>query len=141
MRRTRWLGGTLLTLVAALLLSSAGCGGGKDDKKTTTAPTTTGQASDDKSKDPKHAGWWCTEHGVPEHMCSLCLGDDEVQKQFKSKKDWCKIHERAQSQCFKCNPKLYEKFEAMYEAKYGKKPPAPPKEEFEDETKKKGGKA
>ena len=34
------------------------------------------------------------------------------------------------SQCFKCEPDLYKKFEAMYTAKYGKKPPRPPEQEF-----------
>ncbi|MBI2806347.1 MAG: hypothetical protein HYX68_15315 [Planctomycetes bacterium] len=75
-----------------------------------------------------HDGWWCQEHGVPEHICSLC--NDEVAAKLKKEGDWCRIHDRAKSQCFKCDPKLYEKFEAMYQAKYGKKPPRPPEEEF-----------
>ena len=44
---------------------------------------------------------------------------------FKQKGDWCKEHNRPESQCFLCNPKLEAKFAAEYEAKYGKKPPKP----------------
>ena len=44
---------------------------------------------------------------------------------FKDKGDWCKEHERPESQCFACNPKLADKFAAEYEAKYGKRPPKP----------------
>jgi hypothetical protein len=77
-----------------------------------------------------HGDWWCQEHGVPEHICSLCIGPEEVRKLFKDKGDWCPLHERAKSQCFKCEPGLYKKYEAMFEAKYGKKPPRPPEQEF-----------
>lgn len=82
----------------------------------------------------KHDGWWCEEHGVPESICSMCLPDDVVKKMFKDKNDWCEKHERAKSQCFKCNPKLYEKFVAMYKAKFGqdKEPPRPPESEFKE---------
>jgi hypothetical protein len=54
----------------------------------------------------------------------------DAKKRFKDMGDWCKLHDRAQSQCFKCDPGLYAKFEAMYVAKYGKNPEPPPKEEF-----------
>jgi hypothetical protein len=127
------------TLFAAAALIVGGCGkGGEPGKKG--QPGTGDQAKGklkDRDSDPtgggghESNGWWCTPHGVPEHLCSLCLPDDVVKKKFKDTGDWCKIHERAQSQCFKCNPKLYEKYEAMYVAKFGKKPERPPKEEFE----------
>lgn len=77
-----------------------------------------------------HEAWWCMEHGVPEHICSLCLPEPEVTKKFKDAGDWCKIHDRARSQCFKCDPTKYRKYEAMFEAKYGKKPERPPESEF-----------
>jgi hypothetical protein len=82
--------------------------------------------------DTKHSTWWCEEHGVPEHLCSLCMSDAEAKMKYKDKGDWCKIHNRAQSQCFKCDPSKYAKFEEMYELKYGKKPPRPPEEEFQN---------
>ena len=51
------------------------------------------------------------------------------------------LHDRAQSQCFKCDPSLYEKvFVPMYVAKAGKKPERPPEAEFVDESKKKDSK-
>ena len=68
-------------------------------------------------------GWWCVEHGVPEGECTRC--DASLTAGFKDKGDWCKEHDLPESQCFKCNPKRAEKFIARYEAKYGKKPPAP----------------
>lgn len=76
-----------------------------------------------------HSDWWCVEHGVPEEICSLC--SDQVAAKFKKAGDWCRLHDRAKSQCFKCEPGLYKKYEAMFVAKYGKKPPRPPKEEFQ----------
>ena len=75
-------------------------------------------------------GWWCSEHGVPEHMCSLC--NDEYAAKCKKDGDWCKKHDRAESQCFKCDPSRYQHFEEMYVARYGKKPKPPPKSEFEN---------
>ncbi len=78
-----------------------------------------------------HDGWWCEEHGVPEEMCSLCMSETDAKTKFKDKGDWCTLHDRAKSQCFKCDPALYAKYEAMYEAKYGNKPPRPPESEFQ----------
>jgi hypothetical protein len=131
MRLARNGSGVLLLVGAAFVLSGGGCA--KDDKKgTTPGPEAKAKDAKDGKKDLKtvaHAGWWCQEHGVPEHLCSLCLPDGE--EKFKKAGDWCKIHDRAQSQCFKCDPSLYKKYEAMYVAKYDKKPEPPPKEEFE----------
>ena len=132
----RWTSSLMVTAMAALVLSAAGCAGdnkgqqqtksdGKDPKK--------GDGGDGKKElkgGDKHDGWWCQEHGIPEHLCSMC--SDEVAAKHKKEGDWCKIHpDRAKSQCFKCEPELYKKFEAMYVAKYNKKPEPPPKEEFE----------
>ncbi len=123
----RWSVSILLLFMAALVLSSAGCtkkeGNGKDQQA---------KAKEESKKelDPKdkHDGWWCPEHGVPEHLCSLC--QDDVAAKSKKEGDWCKIHDRAQSQCFKCDPLKYKKFEDMYVGKDYKKPERPPDEEF-----------
>ena len=77
----------------------------------------------------KHDAWWCSEHGIPEHECLMCLHSEE---DLKKKGDWCEKHDRAKSQCFKCDPKLREKYAAKYRAKYGKEPPPI---EVEDEKK------
>jgi len=42
----------------------------------------------------------------------------------RMKGDWCKAHDRPESQCFICHPELKEKFAAPYRAKYSKEPPA-----------------
>jgi hypothetical protein len=74
-------------------------------------------------------GWWCEEHGIPEEFCGLC--NAEYRNKRKTEGDWCELHHRLKSQCFKCDPSLYEKvFEPMYVAKYGKKPERPPETEF-----------
>ncbi len=44
-------------------------------------------------------------------------------EKYKAKGDWCAEHNRAESQCFKCDPSRAEKFAKLYEAKFGKKPP------------------
>jgi cobalt-zinc-cadmium efflux system membrane fusion protein len=70
-----------------------------------------------------HESWWCSEHGVPEEVCAQC--STKIAKQFKAKGDWCQQHDRPESQCFICHPELEAKFAALYEAKYGQKPPKP----------------
>ena len=51
------------------------------------------------------------------------MSDPEVdkinEKKLKAKGDWCKDHDRADSQCFVCHPELEAKFAARYEAKVG----------------------
>jgi hypothetical protein len=44
---------------------------------------------------------------------------------FKEAGDWCKEHNRPESQCFLCNPARFDQFAARYEAKFGAKPPKP----------------
>ena len=44
---------------------------------------------------------------------------------FKAQGDWCKEHDRPDSQCFVCHPEKEAEFAAQYEAKYGKQPPKP----------------
>src|SRR5262245_41561384 len=97
-----------------------------------------------KNKEPKAKpvassgghGWWCTEHGIPEEECSMCLSSAKVKTMFKDKGDWCDKHERAKSQCFICDPKLKEVFAAKYRAKYDKEPPPIEDEEPKKEDKK-----
>ena len=135
MRMSQATSGILFVCVAAVITAASGCG--KNDVKESVAKP---KSAVDKSSDQDaktiattgtaHEGWWCQEHGVPEHLCSLC--SDEMAAKFKKEGDWCKLHDRAQSQCFKCDPDLYKKYEAMYVAKFNKKPPMPPREEFEN---------
>jgi hypothetical protein len=139
MRWQHCFGSLVLAGVAVIGLVASGCTkndpAAKDKGKTTTAKTTEKDDHKDHKEakaDPKkgdHSGWWCQEHGIPEHLCSMC--SDEVAAKHKKDGDWCKIHDRAKSQCFKCEPGLYRKFEEMYVAKYNKKPEPPPKGEFE----------
>ncbi len=70
-----------------------------------------------------HGGWWCYEHGVPEEQCAMC--DIKLAAELREKGDWCDEHNRPDSLCFQCHPENAEKFAALYEAKYGKKPPKP----------------
>ena len=94
-------------------------------------PAAQAESKQDAKGGSAHAGWWCDPHGVPEAECSMC--DDKVYKTYKDKGDICPKHEdRAKSQCFICNPQLWEKSAARYKAKEGKDAPwpvdnAPPK--------------
>jgi hypothetical protein len=139
MRWTHRIGGLVLTLAAGAALVVAGCG--KTESQTEQASGKGGPAAGKESpgqtqvaqagakKGEAGHGWWCAEHGVPEALCSLC--SDALAARLKKEGDWCKEHDRAASQCFRCDPKRYEKFAAMYEARYGKTPPRPPESEFQ----------
>ncbi len=70
-----------------------------------------------------HEGWWCDEHGVPEEECAQC--NTKLVADFKAKGDWCGKHNRPDSHCFVCHPEKETEYAALYEAKYGKKPPKP----------------
>jgi hypothetical protein len=84
----------------------------------------------DKKEETEHDTWWCEEHGIPEEECGLC--NRAYRDQKKAEGDWCAEHKRLKSQCFKCDPTLYERvFEPKYVAKFGKKPPRPPDKEFQ----------
>lgn len=127
--KLRWTASLALLGLAAFV---TGCGGGDDatPSGTTDAGGTTPVAAapdgDDHDKNEEgggHDGWWCVEHGVPEAECPRC--DSSLIAQFKDEGDWCKEHDRPESQCFICSPKRSDKLAARYEAKFGKKPPAP----------------
>ncbi|MCI0642569.1 MAG: hypothetical protein L0Y72_13675 [Gemmataceae bacterium] len=123
MKFAHWASCILMFAAAAVLVSASGCA--KEPPKKSGGD---GKQEIVKGKEGPHEGWWCAEHGVPEEMCSLCSAD--VAAKLKKEGDWCKLHDRAQSQCFKCDPSKYAKFEAMHEAKFGKKPERPPETEF-----------
>jgi hypothetical protein len=76
-----------------------------------------------KASGHSHDGWWCDEHGVPEDVCAQC--NSKLVADFKAKNDWCDKHNRPDSHCFVCHPEKEAEFAALYEAKYGKKPPKP----------------
>ena len=83
MKLTRLSFGVLFLFVAATLWSGTGC-----TKKEGKDPIAKARArSEDAKKEPegKHDGWWCPEHGVPEHLCSLC--NDEVAAKLKPAPD------------------------------------------------------
>ncbi len=126
------LGSSLILAAIALIVSGIGC---NKIEKTVQQAKGKADSADTKGEGKPaaaHEGWWCQEHGVPEDLCSICMSEANAKKKFKDNGDWCKIHDRASSQCFKCDPTRYKKFEDMYIAKYNKKPEPPPKEEFEN---------
>ena len=114
------------TAIAAFGISIAACS--KSPEKTASASVT-----DDKvaTAGHTHEGWWCNEHGVPEEVCAQC--NIKLVAEFKAKGDWCGAHNRPESQCFICHPEKEAEFAALYEAKYGEKPPKPAAEVAERE--------
>jgi len=125
----------LLSLFAGAVLVT-GCGKSDQARNKDSGASNKATSVAEKKKDG-HSGWWCKEHGIPEHECLMCLYSEA---ELKKKGDWCEKHERAKSQCFICNPSLKEKYAAKYRAKYGKEPPPieeekEKKDEKKDETK------
>lgn len=47
---------------------------------------------------------WCSEHGVPESLCTRC--NAQLIPAFKATNDWCEEHGLPESQCKICNPGL-----------------------------------
>ncbi len=108
----------LFALATGMGLVLTGCGNA--DKQGVVEPTDgvkPAAAADIAQRD------WCPEHGVPESECGQC--NAKLAAEFQKKGDWYKEHNRPESQCFVCNPKAAEKFAAVYEAKFGEKPPKP----------------
>ena len=105
-------------MLALTLLVFAGCA-----TEETSSPEKKAAKEEAPTKpDTTHSGWWCVEHAIPEAECSMCSA--AYAKECKEKGDWCEEHDRAKSQCFKCDPSLAEKYAKLYQAKYGKQPPA-----------------
>jgi cobalt-zinc-cadmium efflux system membrane fusion protein len=103
------------SILSIALATSLGCGNSNAPNLSTAEnvkPTHAGHS---------HDAWWCAEHGVPEEVCALC--NSKVAADFKAKGDWCREHDRPESQCFVCHPEKETEFVALYEAKYGTKPP------------------
>ncbi|MGQ0633806.1 MAG: RND transporter [Planctomycetaceae bacterium] len=118
-----------LAFVAAGALF-AGCGETSGVSSGTNQPASgESLAAFPAGKEHDHSGWWCTEHGVPEDQCGRC--STKLTSQFKREGDWCQKHDRPESQCFICHPEYEGKFVALYEAKFGKKPPERPSESDE----------
>lgn len=63
---------------------------------------------DDESR---FAGKWCSEHGVPESVCTRC--NSALIAGFKATNDWCGEHGLPETQCTICNPQVREKWAAM----------------------------
>ncbi len=106
---------------AVMLFASAIVGCGED---TGTEGNDTNAASGNATEgDPTHGGWWCVEHGIPEDQCAMC--NSELAASMRAGGDWCESHNRPESLCFQCDPSRADQFVALYEAKYGKKPPVP----------------
>lgn len=47
---------------------------------------------------------WCSEHAVPESLCTRC--DASLIPAFQATGDWCPEHALPESQCKLCNPEL-----------------------------------
>jgi hypothetical protein len=114
---------TSSSIVSLLLVAGlSGCGQSASEPGAsgTGVEETFAQDSDEQHS---HDGWWCDEHGVPEEVCTRC--SPKLVADFKAKGDWCEQHDRPESQCFICHPEQEAEFVALYEAKYGTKPPSP----------------
>jgi hypothetical protein len=124
---SRLMGTMGLMACAFVMFASVGC-----NQPSKTGDNKQAKNDADKKKDilkDDHSGWWCQEHGIPEHLCSLC--STEVFEKYKKEGKLCKLHpDRAEEQCFKCDPSRYKKYEEMHVAKFGKKPEPPPESEF-----------
>ena len=115
-----------MSVVVAIGLSFAACSKSSKDGAAATSSSVKEVAGH------SHEGWWCDEHGVPEEVCAQC--NTKLVADFKAKNDWCEKHNRPESQCFICHPDKEVEFAALYEAKFGKKPPKPEAGGDEHET-------
>ena len=104
----------------SLCLALGGCGQAENEQEQSAKK---GASNNQLTPDgePVHGGYWCYEHAIPEEQCAMC--QPKLAAEMREKGDWCEEHTRPDSLCFKCHPENAEKFIALYEAKYGKKPP------------------
>src|SRR5438128_2471381 len=116
-----WIRSLRLAAVTAAFVVAVGC----SQPAGTEAPKEKAKNDKDKPKEkeePKHDGWWCDEHGVPEDECSMC--SRKILKEAKDKGELCPKHpDRSKDQCFICNPDLWDKSAARYKAKENKDAP------------------
>jgi hypothetical protein len=114
-----WMKSLTAAVLAAGLVVVVGC--------MKPVPATEAPKKDKEKDKPEHGEWWCDEHGVPEDECTMCDNNNgKAFKEAKAKGDICPKHtDRAKSQCFICNPELWEKSKVRYQEKYGKEAPAP----------------
>lgn len=110
---------TLLSVLTLFASAIVGCG----EDAGTAGTDANAESANTKDGDHTHGGWWCVEHGIPEEQCAMC--NSQLAASMRSDGDWCESHNRPESQCFKCDPSRANQFTALYEAKYGKKPPVP----------------
>ena len=134
-------GGSAFALFATIAILAGGCGKagqpvgetkGSEKEKVVAQNTGDNKGSGNVEDTGDHSGWWCPEHGIPEHVCDLC--SRKYREAEKAKGNWCE-HNRVKTSCFKCNPGLKEKYAAEYKAKFSKDPP--PTEEDEEKKDKK----
>ena len=105
-------------LLVSVVLWSVGCGGASESD-VQNPPPASGQAPATPAPPPDaqagsgHAPAsvvpgsyedWCSEHGVPESLCTRC--NPELIVAFKASGDWCAEHGLPESQCLACNPDL-----------------------------------
>lgn len=109
----------LFAVTALVIIAASFTACGKTDKS---AATTDG-GKEVAVEGHSHGGYWCDEHGMPEEVCAQCSA--KLAADFKAKGDWCEKHNRPESQCFICHPEKETEFAALYEAKFGEKPPKP----------------
>lgn len=138
--------GSAFALFAMIAILASGCGKATQTDETKGSekdrPVAKNDGYKDKDLDKKgdgknedagdHSGWWCPEHGLPEHVCDLC--SRKYREAEKAKGNWCE-HNRVKTSCFKCNPGLKERYAAEYKAKFKKDPPATDEDEEKKDKK------
>ena len=133
--------GSAFALFASIAVLAGGCGKagqpisetkGSEKEKVVAQNTGDKKGTGNIEDTGDHSGWWCPEHGLPEHVCDLC--SRKFREAEKAKGNWCE-HNRVKTSCFKCNPGLKEKYAAEYKAKFQKDPP-PTEDEEEKKDKK-----
>ena len=91
----------VVALISMFMFAVAACGSdrsapsGSKEKATAAASAVAGQGAAEEVD-------FCTEHGVPEAMCTKCNPD--LIAGFKEKGDWCGEHGFPESVCPVCNP-------------------------------------
>ena len=96
----------VLCILASVV--SHGCGkqgatetAAEDSKSTPVADVTAETAAHGRTDQPDLADW-CTEHRVPESVCTAC--NPALADSFKAAGDWCAEHGLPESHCRLCNP-------------------------------------